>query len=69
MIILKVKLKDPGVLGAFQVFQNDYDLEAFKAKIIHIALSPQISEISSNATTANYNWSNMSRSSTAGGRP
>lgn len=45
---------------------NDMDIEGFKSRIIHRALSPNISECPSSATTANFNWS-FSRNSTAGG--
>jgi hypothetical protein len=54
-------------MGAYNFFLTDGDVEGFKARIIHRALSPTISESASSATTANFNWNNTSRTSTAGG--
>lgn len=44
---------------------NDGDVEGFKARVIHRALIPNVSEYPSSASTANFNWS-FSRASTAG---
>lgn len=73
-IISKVRQRDSGIMGAYQLFLVDGDTEGFKARIIHRALSPQLISSGGNvtdlycssATTAQLNWTN-SRTSTAGG--
>jgi hypothetical protein len=74
-IISKVRQRDGGIMGAYQLFLVDGDSEGFKARIIHRALSPQLISSGGNnvtdlycssATTAQHNWTN-SRTSTAGG--
>lgn len=74
-IISKVRLRDSGILGAYQLYLVDGDAEGFKARIIHRALSPSTQSSGnmtagdpycSSATTAQLNWTN-SRTSTAGG--
>lgn len=41
-IIAKVRLRDSGIMGAYQMYLVDMDAEGFKARIIHRALSPQL---------------------------
>lgn len=67
-IILKVRQRDSGIIGAYQLYLNDNDFDGFKSRIIHRALSPQIqaADHPSSASTANFNQS-FSRASTAGG--
>jgi hypothetical protein len=39
-IIAKVRLRDSGIMGAYQLYLVDGDAEGFKARIIHRALTP-----------------------------
>ena len=50
-IIQKVRLRDSGIIGAYQLYLVDHDVEGFKARIIHRALTPSTSDYSSSATT------------------
>ena len=50
-IISKIRLRDSGVLGAYQLFLVDGDSEGFKSRIIHRALTPNLGDYPSSATT------------------
>ena len=39
-IIAKVRLRDGGIMGAYQLYLVDGDAEGFKARMIHRALTP-----------------------------
>eukprot|EP00347_Sterkiella_histriomuscorum_P013336 403365107 len=64
-IISKARLRDSGIYGAYSLYLVDGDVESFKARVIHRALTPPTDYLSS-ATTAQFNWS-ASRASTQGG--
>ena len=42
-IISLIQMRDNGILGAFQLYQEDGDLEGFKARVIHKVLTPNVS--------------------------
>jgi hypothetical protein len=50
-IIQKIRVRDSGIIGAYQLFLVDGDADGFKARIIHKALTPSTSDYSSSATT------------------
>ena len=52
-IIAKVHQHDSGIMGAYQLFLVDGDVEGFKTRIIHRALSPP------NAAGIQSNGANM----------
>ena len=51
-IISKARLRDSGIYGAYQLYLVDGDVEGFKARIIHRALTPPTPDYLSSATTA-----------------
>ena len=54
-LISQVRAKDNGIIGAYQMYLADQDIEGFKSRLIHRALSPYLNDISSRATTAQFN--------------
>ncbi|CDW71526.1 UNKNOWN [Stylonychia lemnae] len=64
-IIQKARYRDSRIIGAYQLYLVDGDIESFKARVIHRVITPP-SDYSSSATTAQFNWT-ASRQSTSGG--
>lgn len=42
-IVNLIHMKDKGILGAFMLYQEDSDLEGFKARLIHKVVTPNVS--------------------------
>eukprot|EP00349_Pseudokeronopsis_sp_Brazil_P009520 CAMPEP_0202968618 /NCGR_PEP_ID=MMETSP1396-20130829/13978_1 /ASSEMBLY_ACC=CAM_ASM_000872 /TAXON_ID= /ORGANISM="Pseudokeronopsis sp., Strain Brazil" /LENGTH=95 /DNA_ID=CAMNT_0049695123 /DNA_START=95 /DNA_END=379 /DNA_ORIENTATION=+ len=55
-VIAKIRQKDSGIIGAYQFFLSDSDLDGLKVRLTHRALTPSQSELPSSATTAHFQW-------------
>ena len=52
-IIAKVRLRDSGIMGAYQLYLVDGDADLFKARITHRALTPPVTN---NVNISIRNW-------------
>lgn len=43
-IVNLVQMKDKGILGALMLYQDDRDLEGFKARVVDKVLTPSVSQ-------------------------